>query len=62
MTEAETKLEDLRTARFDKLAETDFYGLSDVPMSDEMKTYRQALRDITKTYSNLDEVVWPVRP
>ena len=29
------------------LAETDFYALSDVTMSDEMKKYRQDLRDIT---------------
>ncbi len=25
-------------------------------------TYRQALRDITKNYSNLEEVVWPDKP
>lgn len=25
-------------------------------------TYRQALRDITKTYSNVEEVVWPDKP
>lgn len=26
------------------------------------KTYRQALRDITDTYSDLDTVVWPTEP
>ena len=31
-------------------------------MSDEMKTYRQALRDITKTYKTLDDVKWPTKP
>ena len=37
----------LRQDRNNKLAETDFYALSDVTMSDEMKQYRQDLRDIT---------------
>ena len=26
------------------------------------KTYRQALRDITDTYTSLDDVVWPEKP
>jgi len=25
-------------------------------------TYRQALRDITNTYSSIDDVVWPEKP
>ena len=37
----------LRQDRNRLLAETDFYDLSDVTMSDEMKKYRQDLRDIT---------------
>ena len=37
----------LRQDRNILLAETDFYALSDVTMSDEMKQYRQDLRDIT---------------
>ena len=54
----------VRTQRDAKLAETDFYGLSDVTMSAEMTTYRQALRDIT-THANfpyLQEADWPVKP
>ena len=46
------------------LGTTDFYALSDVTMSDEMKTYRQSLRDIT-THSNwphLEDADWPTRP
>ena len=39
-------LVELRLQRDAKLAETDFYALGDVTMSDEMKTYRQALRDL----------------
>ena len=42
---------ELRKQRDVKLAETDFYALGDVTMSDEMKTYRQALR-----------VKWPTKP
>ena len=37
----------LRQDRNRLLAESDFYALSDVTMSDEMKQYRQDLRDIT---------------
>ena len=37
----------LRQDRNRLLAETDFYALSDVTMSDEIKKYRQDLRDIT---------------
>ena len=36
----------LRLERNRRLAETDFYALSDVTMSDDMKTYRQNLRDL----------------
>jgi len=52
----------LRLERNRLLAETDFYALSDVTMSSEMATYRQALRDITDTYQSLDTVVWPTKP
>ena len=56
------KLEELRTERNKRLVETDHYGLSDQTMSYDMTTYRQALRDITHTYSSLDDVVWPTKP
>ena len=39
-------LADLRAKRNRLLAETDYYALSDVTMSDDMKTYRQELRDL----------------
>ena len=53
-----------RTTRDTKLAETDFYALSDVTMSAEMTTYRQALRDITShaNWPNLEEADWPTKP
>ena len=53
-----------RATRDTKLAETDFYALSDVTMSAEMTTYRQALRDITShaNWPNLEEADWPTKP
>ena len=53
-----------RATRDAKLAETDFYALSDVTMSAEMTTYRQALRDITShsNWPNLEEADWPTKP
>ena len=53
-----------RSTRDSKLAETDWTGMSDVTMSSEMTTYRQALRDIT-THSNwpdLEDADWPTKP
>ena len=53
-----------RAIRDSKLAETDFYALSDVTMSAEMTTYRQALRDITvhENWPNLEDADWPTKP
>tara|TARA_R100000278_G_scaffold110723_1_gene88007 strand:- start:217 stop:672 length:456 start_codon:yes stop_codon:yes gene_type:complete len=53
-----------RAERNNLLKETDFYALSDVTMSDEMKTYRQELRDLP-TASGADwphNVTWPTKP
>ena len=58
-------MEKLRTTRDSLLAETDFYALSDVTMSDDMKTYRQNLRDITKgldTVDKVNKVTMPTKP
>jgi len=53
-----------RATRDAKLAETDFYALSDVTMSSEMTTYRQALRDLPthKNWPNLEDADWPTKP
>lgn len=40
------------------LAETDYMALTDVPLSSEMTTYRQSLRDIT-THANWPNLVYP---
>ena len=56
------KLKQLRTERNRRLVETDHYGLSDQTMTSDMSTYRQALRDITKSATSLDDVTWPEKP
>ena len=50
------KLEQLRMFRNSFLVETDFYANSDVEMSDEMKTYRQQLRDLTNGLDTVAKV------
>ena len=52
----------LREERNHRIAETDWWASSDLTMSAERTAYRQALRDITKTYSSRDDVVWPDKP
>ena len=52
----------LRAERDRLIAETDWWASSDLTMSDERKTYRQELRDITKSATSLDDVKWPTKP
>lgn len=52
----------LRAERDRLLAETDWWASSDLTMTTEQTTYRQALRDITKTATSLDDVTWPEKP
>ena len=55
----------LRQNRNRKLAETDFYALSDVTMSEEMTTNRQNLPDITEGLTTVEEVEaveFPTKP
>ena len=55
----------LRADRNRKLAETDYYALSDVTMSDEMKKYRQDLRDLPAGKDTVDKcnnATWPTKP
>ena len=64
-------LKNLRDERTEKLKETDFYGNSDVTMSSDMTTYRQALRDLPSNYTtsdgnelkpDLSNLNWPTKP
>ena len=55
----------IRQERTNLLAECDWMGMSDVTMSDDWKTYRQALRDITKGVDTVDKakaVTMPDKP
>ena len=67
----EQKLSDLRMERNHKLNATDWRASTDLTMSDDWKTYRQALRDLPassspklNTTNGLDEssVSWPTKP
>ena len=64
-------MKELRSQRDAKLAETDWTALSDVTMADNMKTYRQALRDLPASNDGknatlkdgvLENVKWPQKP
>ena len=52
----------LRNKRNILLAETDWMGNSDVTMSNDWKTYRQALRDLPSTTSDPFNPTWPTKP
>lgn len=58
--------ERIRRDRDEKLEETDFFVMPDYPSDpkdlEEVKTYRQALRDITKQGGFPKEVTWPELP
>ena len=58
-------LAELRSKRNRLLAETDFWGNSDMTMSDDMTTYRQALRDLPAGKDTVDKcnnATWPTKP
>ena len=58
-------LADLRSKRNRLLAETDFWGNSDMTMSDDMTTYRRALRDLPNgkdTVAKCTNATWPTKP
>ena len=68
---ANRAMSNLRYARTEKLKETDFYGNSDVTMSSDITTYRQALRDLPSNYTtsdssalaeDLSNLDWPTKP
>ena len=54
--------EELRTKRNQLLAETDYLALSDLTLSTDMRTYRQALRDLPANTSDAANPVWPTKP
>tara|TARA_B000000557_G_scaffold208069_1_gene173829 strand:+ start:248 stop:610 length:363 start_codon:yes stop_codon:yes gene_type:complete len=61
----------LRFERNKKIAETDWRASSDLTLSDDWKTYRQALRDLpANCFPRLDKnyeldynsLIWPIEP
>ena len=60
--QVEADWENLRETRTKKLIETDYFGMSDVVMSDEMATYRQALRDLPANTEDPANPTWPTKP
>jgi hypothetical protein len=55
----------LRSKRNSLLSATDYLALSDNTMTEEARTYRQALRDITEgltTKEQVEAVVFPTKP
>ena len=63
--ELDIAMETLRAKRNKLLANTDYLALSDNTMTEEVRTYRQALRDITEgltTKEQVEAVVFPNKP
>ena len=52
----------LRRARNRLLAETDYLALADSTLTDEMRAYRQALRDLPANTEDPANPVWPTKP
>ena len=63
--EDDRALAGLREDRNRRLAETDWYGASDLTMSAEMTAYRKDLRDLPAgktTKAHVDAATWPTKP
>jgi hypothetical protein len=63
--ELEMAMTDLRQKRNALLSATDYLALSDNTMSEDVKVYRQALRDITEgvtTKEEVEAVEFPIKP
>lgn len=55
-------MESIRMKRNRLLAETDYLALVDVTLTDEMRAYRQALRDLPANTTDPANPVWPTKP
>ena len=58
----EQALSSLRRERNRLLAETDYLALVDSTLTDEMRAYRQALRDLPANTEDPANPVWPTKP
>ena len=59
---AEEPWTELRQRRNQLLTETDYLALVDVTLTDEMRAYRQALRDLPANTADPANPVWPTKP
>tara|TARA_B100000900_G_C20273037_1_gene590837 strand:+ start:137 stop:418 length:282 start_codon:yes stop_codon:yes gene_type:complete len=59
---SDRKAEEIRQERNNIIQQSDWMGSSDFTMSDEWKTYRQALRDIPSQEGFPNSVTWPTKP
>ena len=59
---AEQALSSLRRQRNQLLTETDYLALADSTLTDEMRDYRQALRDLPANTVDPADPVWPTKP
>ncbi len=59
---AEQALSSLRSKRNQLLTETDYLALADSTLTDEMRSYRQALRDLPANTVDPANPVWPTKP
>jgi hypothetical protein len=60
--EADQPWKELRKQRNLLIAETDYLALSDATLTDDMKTYRQTLRDLPANTTDPANPVWPTKP
>jgi len=59
---AEQAWSNLRQQRNQFLTETDYLALADLTLTDEMRSYRQALRDLPANTVDPSNPVWPTKP
>ena len=56
------QMKKLRRQRNQLLTETDYLALADSTLTDEMRDYRQALRDLPANTEDPANPVWPTKP
>jgi cell division protein FtsL len=56
------QMKELRRQRNQLLSETDYLALADSTLTDEMRTYRQALRDLPANTVDPANPVFPTKP
>ena len=56
------QMAEIRMKRNRLLAETDYLALADATLTDEMRAYRQALRDLPANTEDPANPTWPTKP